>query len=219
MNQGPRGYSLMKKNRGSKISWHCPFKSFCGSGSAFHDFVVRIHFPIELQCWIRIRIEVNQSGFTTFAVSNDIYSTKYGTLRYLLWLDLSDLTCNSWKVLEFCAIASFTLETNIHSILSILLSFLVVKTTLMGVWKEHSPLSLLAILKGGIVYKYTSLWDKYNHTSKKTGICDYQCEKFNQASVADPDPVLFYPLDPGSGSGMNFFRIPDPRGMFLVRFS
>jgi hypothetical protein len=23
------------------------------------------------------------------------------------------------------------------------------------------------------------------------------------------DPVLFYPLDPGSGSGMNFFRIPD----------
>jgi hypothetical protein len=28
-------------------------------------------------------------------------------------------------------------------------------------------------------------------------------------SVADPDPVLFYPLDPGSGSGMNFFRIPD----------
>jgi hypothetical protein len=32
------------------------------------------------------------------------------------------------------------------------------------------------------------------------------------------DPVLFYPLDPGSGSGMNFFRIPDPVGMFLVRF-
>jgi hypothetical protein len=24
------------------------------------------------------------------------------------------------------------------------------------------------------------------------------------------DPVLFYPLDPGSGSGMDFFRIPDP---------
>jgi hypothetical protein len=24
------------------------------------------------------------------------------------------------------------------------------------------------------------------------------------------DPVLFYPLDPGSGSGMNFFRISDP---------
>jgi hypothetical protein len=23
------------------------------------------------------------------------------------------------------------------------------------------------------------------------------------------DPVLFYPLDPGSRSGMNFFRIPD----------
>jgi hypothetical protein len=23
------------------------------------------------------------------------------------------------------------------------------------------------------------------------------------------DPVLYYPLDPGSGSGMNFFRIPD----------
>jgi hypothetical protein len=35
------------------------------------------------------------------------------------------------------------------------------------------------------------------------------------------DPVLFYPLDPGSGSGMNFFRVPDPRGTvcFLVRFS
>jgi hypothetical protein len=36
------------------------------------------------------------------------------------------------------------------------------------------------------------------------------------------DPVLFYPLDPGSGSGMNFLRIPDlgsripdPRGMFF----
>jgi hypothetical protein len=34
------------------------------------------------------------------------------------------------------------------------------------------------------------------------------------------DPVLFYPLDPGSRSGMNFFpdpgaRIPDPRGMFF----
>jgi hypothetical protein len=35
-------------------------------------------------------------------------------------------------------------------------------------------------------------------------------------NVADPDPgseiqdpVLFYPLDPRSGSGMNFFRIPD----------
>jgi hypothetical protein len=29
------------------------------------------------------------------------------------------------------------------------------------------------------------------------------------------DPVLFYLLDPGCGSGMNFFRIPDPRGMFF----
>jgi hypothetical protein len=33
--------------------------------------------------------------------------------------------------------------------------------------------------------------------------------------VADPDPVsgirfVFYPLDPGSGSGMNFLRIPGP---------
>jgi hypothetical protein len=27
------------------------------------------------------------------------------------------------------------------------------------------------------------------------------------------DPVLFYPLDPGVG--MNFFWIPDPRGMFF----
>jgi hypothetical protein len=42
------------------------------------------------------------------------------------------------------------------------------------------------------------------------------------ASVADPDPgfeirdpVLFYPLDPGSGSGMNFFWIPDLWGMFF----
>jgi hypothetical protein len=41
-------------------------------------------------------------------------------------------------------------------------------------------------------------------------------------SVADPDPgseirdpVLFYPLDLRSGSGMNFFRIPDPRGMIF----
>jgi hypothetical protein len=36
-------------------------------------------------------------------------------------------------------------------------------------------------------------------------------------SVADPDPRsgAFYPLDPGSGSGMNYFRIPDPRGMFF----
>jgi hypothetical protein len=41
-------------------------------------------------------------------------------------------------------------------------------------------------------------------------------------SVADSDtrseiqdPVLFYHLDPGSGSGINFFRIPDPRGMFI----
>jgi hypothetical protein len=33
------------------------------------------------------------------------------------------------------------------------------------------------------------------------------------------DMVLFYPLDPGSGSGMNLFRIPDPRGIFWVRFS
>jgi hypothetical protein len=38
----------------------------------------------------------------------------------------------------------------------------------------------------------------------------------------DPDPgydirdlVLFYPLDPGSGFGLNIFWIPDPRGMFL----
>jgi hypothetical protein len=34
-------------------------------------------------------------------------------------------------------------------------SFLVDKTTLKGVWLEHSPLSLLAILEGVIVYKYT----------------------------------------------------------------
>jgi hypothetical protein len=27
--------------------------------------------------------------------------------------------------------------------------------------------------------------------------------------------VLFYPLDPGSRSGMNFFQDPDPEGMFL----
>jgi hypothetical protein len=38
-------------------------------------------------------------------------------------------------------------------------------------------------------------------------------------SVADPDPVLFYPLDPGSGMSFSRSRIPDPRGMFLVRFS
>jgi hypothetical protein len=31
----------------------------------------------------------------------------------------------------------------------------------------------------------------------------------NVTSVADPNPVLFYPLDPGYGSGINFFRIPD----------
>jgi hypothetical protein len=30
------------------------------------------------------------------------------------------------------------------------------------------------------------------------------------SSVTDTDPVLFSPLDPGSGSGMNFFRISDP---------
>jgi hypothetical protein len=36
-------------------------------------------------------------------------------------------------------------------------------------------------------------------------------------SVADPDPGSGAFLPPGSG--MNFFRIPDPRGMFLVRFS
>jgi hypothetical protein len=30
--------------------------------------------------------------------------------------------------------------------------------------------------------------------------------------------VLFYPLDPGSGFGMNFFRIPDPTS-FLMKFS
>jgi hypothetical protein len=47
------------------------------------------------------------------------------------------------------------------------------------------------------------------------------CQKlFVRNSVADPgseirDPVLFYPLDPGFGSGMNFLRIPDPRGMFF----
>jgi hypothetical protein len=29
------------------------------------------------------------------------------------------------------------------------------------------------------------------------------------------DPVLFHPLDPGSGSEMNFFRIPDPEGKFF----
>jgi hypothetical protein len=30
VNQGPRGHCLMKKKyRGSKISWHCPFKEFC----------------------------------------------------------------------------------------------------------------------------------------------------------------------------------------------
>jgi hypothetical protein len=33
------------------------------------------------------------------------------------------------------------------------------------------------------------------------------------SSVADQDPGLFYPLDPGSGSAMNFFR---PH--FLVKF-
>jgi hypothetical protein len=32
---------------------------------------------------------------------------------------------------------------------------------------------------------------------------------FPKSSVSDPDPVLFYPLDPGSASGMIFFRIPD----------
>jgi hypothetical protein len=32
------------------------------------------------------------------------------------------------------------------------------------------------------------------------------------------DPVLFYPLDPGSGSGLNFFPIPDP-APFLMKFS
>jgi hypothetical protein len=47
------------------------------------------------------------------------------------------------------------------------------------------------------------------------------------SSVADPDPVLLYLLDQGSGSGMNFFRIPDlgsqipkPKDMFfLLRYS
>jgi hypothetical protein len=43
--------------------------------------------------------------------------------------------------------------------MKIILSFLVDKTTLMGVWSEHSLLSLLAILQGFIVYKYTPLVD------------------------------------------------------------
>jgi hypothetical protein len=33
-------------------------------------------------------------------------------------------------------------------------------------------------------------------------------------SVADPDPVTFYPKDPGSGSGMIFF--PDPGSRILT---
>jgi hypothetical protein len=45
----------------------------------------------------------------------------------------------------------------------------------------------------------------------------YPREGIPLASVPDPGSGAFLP--PGSGSGMNFFRIPDPRGMFLVRFS
>jgi hypothetical protein len=33
------------------------------------------------------------------------------------------------------------------------------------------------------------------------------------SSVADSDPGLFYPLDPRSGYGMNFFRIFMTTGM------
>jgi hypothetical protein len=40
------------------------------------------------------------------------------------------------------------------------------------------------------------------------------CNKFvKKISVPDPGSGAFLP--PGSGSGMNFFRIPDPRGMFF----
>jgi hypothetical protein len=41
----------------------------------------------------------------------------------------------------------------------------------------------------------------------------------SNSSVVDPDPGSGAFLPPGSGSGMNFFRIPDLKGMFLVRFS
>jgi hypothetical protein len=51
----------------------------------------------------------------------------------------------------------------------------------------------------------------------------------NEANLAPVfrirDPVLFYPLDPGSGSGMDFFRIPDlgsripDPAPFLMKFS
>jgi hypothetical protein len=39
-------------------------------------------------------------------------------------------------------------------------------------------------------------------------------ENITLMQVADPDPVLFYPQDPGSVSGTNFFRISDPGSFF-----
>jgi hypothetical protein len=46
---------------------------------------------------------------------------------------------------------------------------------------------------------------------------------YNQCRYGIRDPVLFNPLDLGSGSGMNFFRIPDLgsriRPLVLVKFS
>jgi hypothetical protein len=38
-------------------------------------------------------------------------------------------------------------------------------------------------------------------------------KKREESSVADPDPMPFLLLDPGPGIG--FFRIPDPKPIFL----
>jgi hypothetical protein len=51
--------------------------------------------------------------------------------------------------------------------------------------------------------------NKVHHcNSRYESIFKFKKKNIIATSVADPDPVLFYPLDPGSGSGMYFFRIP-----------
>jgi hypothetical protein len=51
MNQGTQGYSLMKKNQGSKISSHCLFKSKLYYANYLKMF--KIAFCIAIECQVK----------------------------------------------------------------------------------------------------------------------------------------------------------------------
>ena len=78
-------------------------------------------------------------------------------------------------------------------------------------WSEFIPASKFSCSKGWILVRIIWIWPQSNELTR--GATEIAQPFRSVLRIRIRDPVPFWPLDPGSG--ISFFRIPDPKSIFL----